>query len=257
MKRDSTIIAVTSGKGGVGKSVVAVNLAETLAEAGHRVALIDVDFGQGACALLCNETPEATVMDLLRHTARTQQVMHHTESHLTFVQAVAEPGEADGRERALYAALDELLAHLRRTHHFVVIDTPAGTEGPVRWALDRADLGLLVVVGEPTAVADAYRLAKLVWKADPSYPLATVVNFADSAEDALGIAERFGTVTEHFTGQVPNYLGWVPFSAQVRHSVTSQVPAVRMPGPVRDAFETLARTVVEGRQPALEAVGSL
>lgn len=256
MKRDSTIIAITSGKGGVGKSVVAVNLAETLAGMGHRVALVDADLGQGACALLMNETPPASVMDVIRHTARTPQVLHRTTAGVTLVQTAAEAGEADGRERALYAALDELLAHLRRTHHFVVVDTPAGTDGPVRWALDRADLGVVVVVGEPTAISDAYRLAKLVWQADPAYPLATVVNFADSADEAQSVADRFATITEHFTGQVPNYLGWVPFSAQVRHSVSAQEPVVRTPGALQNAFESLSATLVRGRQPVLQAVAS-
>ncbi len=256
MKRESTIIAITSGKGGVGKSVVAVNLAETLASEGHRVALVDVDLGQGACALLLNETPAASVMDVLRHTARTPQVLHQTAGGLTLVQVAAEAGEAAGRERALYAALDELLAHLRRTHHFVVLDAPAGTDGAVRWALDRADLGVLVVVGEPTAVADAYRLARLTWQHDPAYPLASVVNFADTAEEAQSVADRFATLTEHFTGQAPLYLGWVPFSPRVRQSVTMQEPAVRTPGPVRDAFEALSATLVQGRQPVLEPVGS-
>lgn len=256
MKRDSTIIAVTGGKGGVGKSVVAVNLAETLAAHGHRVALVDADAGQGACALLMNETPPASVVDVLRHTARTQQVLHRTSEGVTLVQVAAEAGEATGRERALYAALDELLAHLRRTHHFVLIDTPAGTEGAVRWALDRADLGLFVIVGEPTAIADAYRLARMVWQQDPAYPVATVVNFADSAAEAASVAERFATITEHFTGQVPNYLGWVPFSSTVRHAVSAQEPAVRLPGPVRDAFEALSSTLVRGRQPVLQEVST-
>lgn len=256
MRRTSTIIAVTSGKGGVGKSIVAVNLAETLAAEGHAVALVDADAGQGACAVLLNEAPPASVTDLIRHMARTAQVLHRTRQGLTLVQAAAEPGEADGRERMLYASLDELLAHLRQTHAFIVIDTPAGTDGAVRWALDRADLGVLVVVGEPTAVADAYRLAKLVWQADPRFPLATVVNFADTAEEARSVADRFATVTTHFTGQAPSYLGWVPFSSHVRHSVISQEPAVRTPGPVRDAFEALAGTLVRGRQPVLQAVGS-
>ena len=65
MKRDSTIIAVTSGKGGVGKSVVAVNLAEALAAAGFAVALVDADLGQGACAVLTNEASVRVYTNLI------------------------------------------------------------------------------------------------------------------------------------------------------------------------------------------------
>lgn len=257
MKRNCTTIAITSGKGGVGKSVVAVNLAETLARAGHRVTLIDADFGQGACPLLLNETVDTSLLDTLRRGEPVAAALHHTSSGFTLVHCVAEAGEAEKHERALYAGMDDLLAQLRRTSEFILIDTPAGTDGPVRWALDRADMGVLVVVGEPTAIADAYRLARMVWQADPAYPLATLVNFADSKDEAQGIAERFGHVTQHFTGQVPNFLGWVPFSAQIRRSVQDQAPVVRVPGPIRTVFEESADVLVHGRRLVQEAVSLL
>jgi flagellar biosynthesis protein FlhG len=256
MRRTSTVLAVTSGKGGVGKSVVAVNLAEMLAAQGHTVALLDADLGQGACAILLNETPARSVLDVARRRALVQDVMLRTSSGITLVQGALEPNPGAEQDARLFEALDAVLAHLKTNCEYVIVDTPAGTEGPVRWALDRADLGLLVVVSEPTAVADAYRLAKLVWKNEPDYPMGVVVNFADSEEEAQGIAERFGHVTEHFTGRVPNFLGWVPFSTQIRQSVHEQTPATRYPGPVHDAFEHLADTLVHGRH-AINAAVSL
>jgi len=247
MKRESTILAVVSGKGGVGKSVIAVNLAEALTKEGHRVALVDVDLGQSACGVLMNETPDATVMDLLRLTARTQQVMHKSASGVTIVQASDAAGESDGRETELYSSLDEILSELRRSHEYILIDAPAGTNGAVRWALDRADLGLLVIVGEPTAVADAYRLARMTWKSDPAFPFATITNFAESELEAEEIADRFARISEHFTGRLPSYLGWVPFSRAIRQSVTQQTPVVRKSGPASEAFKRLAQTMVSGR----------
>lgn len=249
MKHTSTIVTIASGKGGVGKSVVAVNLAETLAREGHNVALVDADFGQGACALLLNETPEASVLDLSLHTARAEQVHHQTAAGITLIQGVADPQQAAGREARLYAALDDLLHRLKATHEFVIIDAPAGVGEPVRWALDRADLGVLTLVGEPTAIADAYRLVKLVWHAEPAYPMAVVVNFADTEDEAQSIADRFGKITERFVRQVPAYLGWVPFSAHVRRSVAEQQPAVRAAGSIRAAFDQLAEHLVRGRLP--------
>ena len=212
MKRESTTVAIASGKGGVGKSVAAVNLAETLLAQGHRTALVDVDFGQGACAVLLNEAPRADALALARHAATPDEVLHEAASGLTLVQGVAEADGARGWEDALYAALDDLLGRLRRDHAFILLDAPAGTGTAVRWAFDRADLGALVLAGEPTAIADAYRLAKLVWHEAPAYPMGALVNFADDEEDARSVADRFGEVTERFTGQAPDYLGWIPFS---------------------------------------------
>lgn len=254
MKRDTTIIAVVSGKGGVGKSIVAVNLAESLSAEGRRVALVDADLGQAACSILMNETPKATVVDLLRFTARTDQVKHETSAGITLIQASDEPRELGGRAKDLYLSLDELLNDLRADHEYVIIDAPAGVDGAVRWALDRADLGLLVVVGEPTAVADAYRLVRMIWKSDPAYPFGVVVNFATTADEARGVADRFAKITDHFTGRLPNYLGWVPFSQTVRQSVARQIPAVRQSGPAADAFRELARIIVSGRLTLVESL---
>lgn len=253
MKRSSTVIAVASGKGGVGKSILSVNLAETLAVQGHSVALVDVDLGQGACALLLNEQPAGSVQEWVQRRAHKEQVFHRTASGITLVQGAAEAGRTPSQDNRLFTGLDTLLAELRRTHTFIVLDAPAGTDGAVRWALDRADLGLLVLVGEPTAISDAYRLARMIWEYDPDYPMCSVVNFADSEDEAASVADRFGKVTQHFTGRATNYLGWVPFSPLIRRSVAVQEPAVRTSGPVQDAFRTLGDHLVEGRYIPQEA----
>ena len=243
----SDVLALASGKGGVGKSIVAANLAEALAREGRRVALIDADFGQSALPVLLNETPSVTVLDTVQTGADPTEALHETETGVTLVQAADHPSASGAWHEDLYAALDGLIEHLSPTCDHVLIDTPAGTDGPVRWALDRADVGVLVLVGEPTAVADAYRLAKLLWTADPDYPLATVVNYAENEDDAEGIAERFGAITTRFLGTAPRFLGWVPYAHAIRHSVSTQTPVVRSPGPARDAFAALAQSVVHGR----------
>jgi flagellar biosynthesis protein FlhG len=239
--------AVVSGKGGVGKSVVAVNLAEALAARGERVALLDADAGQGACALLLNEAPAACVRQWATGRAALDDVLHRTATGLTLVQAAAEPDPSEP-DAAFYAALDRVLAHLRQEHDVVLIDTPAGVGGPVRWALERAGHGLLVLLGEPTAVADAYRLTKLLWQADPAFPLNLVVNAADTEGEAASVAERFGDVTERFLGARPDTLGWVPYAAAMRQAVRQQTPAVRAGGAMAHAFGALADALF--RQPA-------
>lgn len=245
MKQQSTTLAIASGKGGVGKSIVSVNLAETLAIMGYRVALVDVDFGQGACSLLLNESPEACVLQYAMHTVLREQVLHATSEGITLLQGALDPSQVGVHLRPLFEKLDELVHTLQQTHDYVILDTPAGTEGAVRWALDKADLGIIVLVGEPTAISDAYRLARMIWEIEPNYPLGAIVNFADTEAEARSIADRFGKVTEHFTGKVTKYLGWVPFSAQIRRSVSDQKPAIRSEGPVRNSFQSLAHNLMQ------------
>lgn len=237
-------VAVVSGKGGVGKSVVAVNLAERLAARGLAVALLDADLGQSACAVLTNETPAASLADWAAGRAAFEDALRRTEAGVTLAVGAALPDLAEP-DAALFDALDRALAHLRATHDVVLIDTPAGLGAPVRWALERAGRGLLVLVGEPTAVADAYRLCRLVWSADPAFPLEAVVNAADTEEDAESVWARFGLVTERFLARRPERLGWVPYAAAMRHAVRAQTPAARQPGSMQFAFDALAEALLQ------------
>ncbi len=211
----ATTIAVVSGKGGVGKSLVAVNLALTWANQGFRVALVDADIDQGSCALLLGS---CEAVDLIA------------------------PDASETLDLPL-VYLDEKLAAVGTLYDYIVLDASAGVGPTVRWALDRADAGLLVVVDEPTAVADAYSLCKLVWSHDPHYPLGAAINMADSEGEATDVLTRFSALTEHFLDRKILYAGWVPFSSEIRRSVRDQEPAILTSQTAESAFEELADRV--------------
>ena len=244
MNHQTTTLAITSGKGGVGKSIVAINMAETLCNLGYQVALIDLDFGQGACSVLLNEHPGATIFDFAHHTVLQDDVLYKTDNGITLLVGASKHVSSGNQLLSLLKSTDELIKSLCTTHDFILLDTPAGTAETVRWALDRAAMGLLVLVGEPTAIADAYQLVRMVWELDPHYPIKTVVNFADTEAEAHSVADRFGKVTTHFTGNAAKHIGWVPFSNVIRKSVNEQHPAVRFSGPVRNAFLSMATNLL-------------
>lgn len=246
MRRSSSVLSVASGKGGVGKSVVSVNLADTLARNGYRVALLDADVGQGACELMLNEVPGPSLADVASRIVNLEEACRKTESGLTLVEAARDHSDLPVNTSRLFRALDEAVDYLAQSHEYVIIDTPAGCGEVVRWSLDRADIGILVLADEPTAIADAYRLAKLSWSLDANLPLAAIVNFSETDAEAVSVAERFGMITERFTGRSPLYFGWVPFSTRVRTSVREQTPASRDIGPVRTAFENIVDSLVDG-----------
>ena len=239
------VLAVVSGKGGAGKSTVAVNLAETLAEGGHRVALVDADLGQGSCATLFNEAPAASVAAVASGALPVEAAFHTTARGVTLVCGGTTAPE--GLDDPLYEALDRTVAALAGSHHVVLIDAPAGVGPTVRWALDRADAGLLVLVGEPTAVTGAYALVKTVWQAVPEYPFLSVVNAADTDSDAAQTADRFADLTTRFLDAAPLPLGWLPYSAHVRAGAKAQTPAVRLSPALRAALGGIA----EGLGPLL------
>ena len=232
------ILAVVSGKGGVGKSTLAVNLAETLSGEGRRVALMDVDLCQTSCATLLNEEPSATAVAAASGAIALDRIPHTTASGLTLIVG-GSAARPSGIPETLYDVLDDILDEAARQHDVVLIDAPAGIDAPVRWALDRADAAVLVLVGEPTSVTGAYTLAKTVWQTVPEYPFLSVVNAADTDSDAEQTMERFAELTTQFLGRAPMPLGWIPYDAHVRAAARAQSPAIHQSAPFRAAFAGL------------------
>ena len=229
------ILAVVSGKGGVGKSTLAVNLAEALAGDGRRVALFDADLGQSSCATLMNEEPRATVAAASAGAVALGRTLHKTASGVTLVEGGSPRGpkpDLDG--------LDAALGRAASAHDVVLVDAPAGVGPVVQWALDRADAGILVLFGEPTAIKGAYTLVKTVWQETPDYPFLSIVNAADTDAEASDTAGRFADLTQQFLGTEPTVLGWVPYDAQIRTSARDQVPAVRRSAALRASLRGVA-----------------
>ena len=230
------VLAVVSGKGGVGKSTLAVNLAESLAADGRSVALLDADLNQSSCGVLLNEEPAATLAAVDSGAVPLERAFHTTASGVTLLC-----GGTSRRRDVPLDTFDEALDQAARTHHIVLIDAPAGAGATVQWALDRADAGVLVLVGEPAAVKGAYALVKTVWQAAPEYPFLALVNAADTGTDAEQTTERFAHLTRQFLGTEPSPLGWVPYDAQIRTSARDQVPAVLRSGALRAALAGVTR----------------
>ncbi len=240
------VISIVSGKGGVGKSVIAVNLAEALAADGRSVALLDADLGQPSCATLLNEHPPASIVN-----ARgLREAWHACGSGATLVQAADEPVESAADRHAVLQVLDLQAEALENEHEILIIDAPAGADEVVRWAINRANLSVLVLVDEPTAAADAYRLVKSLWQVDPGYRFGTIVNFAETDAHGRDVWNRFSLITRRFTGNGSFYLGSVPFSTEIRRSVSRQAPFVRHDQALCTALLSIA-TAAEAR--AVEA----
>lgn len=245
-KNKSFIVAVASGKGGVGKSLLTVNTAEILVQMGYRVAVVDADLGLSNCAALINESVPGTVMDVLEEKSSIDDILKQTDGGYTLVTGADEPDSDTLDWSIMYPTLDAVLRKLRLEHDFILIDTPAGATDLSFWALDRADMGLLIVVGEPTAISDVYRFCKFVLDVDPTYPFGAVVNFAESEEDAQNVLHRFNTIVNHFMKREFPFLGYVPMDDMMRKSVTDQFPVARsdVEGDLVNEFKYIASALI-------------
>ncbi len=215
------ILTVTSGKGGVGKSMCSVNIADMLGRSGYRVALIDADIGLSNCATFLNESAVATVTDWIDGNAVLEDVLQETE-WLTLVTTSDQPDSHSFNPEQLMNALDQVTLHLMDTYDFIIIDTPAGAGEITLWALDRADLSTLILVDEPSAISDVYRLCKYVFSIDPAYRFASIVNFAKSESTAVDTHERFNNILDYFLNQKISCLGHFPHSEEIRQTIVYQ-----------------------------------
>ncbi len=219
-------LAVSSGKGGVGKSVVAVNLAVAMARLGERVLLVDADLGLGAAAVLLGVDPPHTIQDLLRGQCGVDEAAFAGPEGLCLLASAAD-GQTDYWLRTdVLPDTVEALAGFESGFDFVIVDTGAGIPAAtVDFVSAAADL-ILVVTPEPTAIADAYAALKVFLGAAAGLQPRLLVNMADSAAEAAELHRRFAELARRFLGVEIDNLGFIPLDRNVREASKRQVPLV-------------------------------
>lgn len=242
-------LVFTSGKGGVGTSNLALNLAIALGEYGQRVVLVDADLGLANLDLLCGLAPDHDLGDVL-------------DSGLPLAEAIVQgPGEirvlpgAHGTRTLpdfLTEAPDRLageLAELEADADFLLVDAGSGLNPAIATLADAADQVVVVTTPEPTSVADAHAtLARLKRLANPP-SLRAVVSQANSAAEAKDCLARLSASSRQFLGMVVTPLGSVRDDAHVPLAVRQKRPFVTTypNSPAARSVRKLARTLIEER----------
>ncbi len=223
-QRVAAAIAVTSGKGGVGKTNLAVNLAVCVARLGRRVCLLDADLGLANADVLCNLTPRLTLEHVVGGRCRLADAMLSAPGGFRLIPGacgVARLADLDGAGRGdlleQFQALDLVADNL-------VIDTAAGLGANVLAFAAAAGRVLVVTTPEPTAMTDAYAMIKALAGYAHGLRIDLVVNMADSPAEARSVHERMSRVARTFLGRAVELAGWVPADPVVREAVRHRVP---------------------------------
>jgi flagellar biosynthesis protein FlhG len=217
-------IAVTSGKGGVGKSNLSVNLAVCLARRGLRTCLLDADLGMANADVLCGLNPPATLEAVIRGERRLSEVVVEGPGGFLLVPGASGVGRLANLTVPEQQRLVSQLRSLERTVDLVIIDTGAGIGSGVMTFAAAAGITLVAATPEPTSMTDAYGAIKTLAIEVPDATPRLVVNMAASPQEAREVHERIDRVSRRFLGRGVGFAGAIPLDPGLPAAVRRQRP---------------------------------
>lgn len=220
------VIAVTAGKGGVGKSNVSVNLSLALAQQNYRVMLLDADLGLGNIDIMLGLHTQYDLSHVLKGACQLEDIILHGPHGLKIIPAssgtefMTQLGQR--KHEAVIDAFNELTQHL----DYLIIDTAAGISDTVLNFTRSAQELIVVVCDEPTSLTDAYAVIKVMSKRYGWNKFQIVANMVRSEKDGRDLFNKLFKVSEQFLDVQLDYLGAIPFDEHVHKAVKSQKPVL-------------------------------
>lgn len=218
------IIAVTSGKGGVGKTSFTINLAISLARAGHRVVVFDADLGLANAEIMMGISPDLTLYDCIRGQAGIKDILTPGPAGVRLVSGGSGFMEMANLNQDTLQQLLDSMQILDGEADFILVDTGAGISKIVLGFVAAVHEIILVITPEPTSITDGYSLAKIVSEFKLPVNVNIVINRASDFDEAQQIFSRFDHVCTKFLGLSINYLGYIKEDRSVSKSIIAQVP---------------------------------
>ncbi|MNR86240.1 Flagellum site-determining protein YlxH [compost metagenome] len=217
-------IVVTSGKGGVGKTNLTVNLALAFAKRGKKTLLFDADLGMANLDVLLGISPQHSLVDVIHERKRLDEVIFPISENLELI-----PGGSGISELANLASekLESLLLRLSEIEgrsEILLIDTGAGISRQVLDFVLAAHEVIVVTTPEPTAITDAYGMIKALNTQNPGATVHLLVNQADTEQEARSVASKLTMIVERFLEIKLNFLGFVEKDVNVGRAVLQQRP---------------------------------
>ena len=221
---DCQLIAVTSGKGGVGKTHVVVNLALALRRAGKRVAILDADFGLANVDVFLGLSPAFHLGHVIEGIQPLKSIIVDGPEGIGIIPASSGIQELTEMDAAQQAQLIGELSTVMELYDYILIDTAAGISNNVIRFLLVARRVIVVSAPEPTAIVDAYALIKVLFRKDQNKEVYLVVNSVGDESEARDVHHQLSHVAERFLGQEIELLGFIPKDERVPMSVRRQQP---------------------------------
>ncbi len=222
--KQARVITVTSGKGGVGKTNITINLALAISKMGLKVVILDVDFGLGNIDVLFGIVPKYTLLDLIHEEKSIFEVLTDGPDNIKFLSGGSGVEELIRLDRKQLRQFVTKINLLDKLFDVILIDTGAGLSQNVMSFIMAADEVILVTTPEPTAITDAYALVKMVSRRDRKKQIKVLVNKAETVKEAEEIASKLSVVSEKFLSFKLLKLGYILYDDTVTKSVKMQKP---------------------------------
>jgi len=257
MTQNTTLsVSILSGKGGVGKTNIALNLGFALRELGQTLVLLDADLGLANLDVLLGLSPEKNLQDLLSGASAESIVVPLAKEGFVFLPSASGVAELVEMDEDVQAMLLGKLDALFRQYNFLLLDLGAGISPTVLSFAAMPQERIVVITPEPTSLTDSYALIKVLCTQYQVRNFQIIVNMAESDKEAKQAFKRLSQACEHFLNLPLSFLGTVHRDPMVTESVRHQVPFMKFAPTCQAAqdIREIAAKLVERRTRLLDLI---
>ncbi len=231
-KNSCLSLAIMSGKGGVGKSNLALNLSYALAKNEFPSLLMDCDLGLANLDVLLGISPENNLQDVINGTIEAEQILipiiDEGNKKLSLLPSASGIPELADLPYEKQVQMLHNLEPVFKNYQMLLLDLGAGVQETVQYFAAMAAIRLIVLTPEPTSLTDAYALVKVLKTKLNVKEFLVIVNQAESMKEAQTIFERLATACEHFLKVKPVLLGAVSYDLKLQEAVLRQSPFMHL-----------------------------
>ena len=241
------VIAVTGGKGGVGKTNVSLNTAIALGQQGNRVLVLDADLGLANCDVMLGLRVEKNLSHVLSGECELDEILVEGPAGIKIVPATSGSQNMVELTPAEHAGLIRAFSELNTEFDILIVDTAAGISDMVLSFSRAAQDVMVVVCDEPTSITDAYALIKVLSREHGVYRFKIVANMVRSLREGQELFAKLSKVTDRFLDVALELVATIPFDENMRKSSRRQKTIVELfpNSPAAVAFRGLASKTVK------------